>query len=69
VTLVNGGLVLQWNQLTLPLTHFHYDVFSAESEYDDVDEEVTFAVSPDGDVASLTLFGESFRRSVPQSNR
>lgn len=69
VTLVNGGLVLQWNQLTIPLTHFHYDVFSAESEYDDVDEEVTFALGTDGDVASLTLFGESFRRSSPQSHR
>jgi len=69
VTLVNGALVLQWNQLTLPLTHVHYEVFSAESEDDDIDEEVTFTLSPEGEVASLTLFGESFRRSFPLPSR
>lgn len=62
VTLVNGALVLQWNQLTIPLTHFHYDVFTAESEVDDVDEDVTFTLSPDSEIESLTLFGERFAR-------
>jgi len=69
VTLADGGLVLQWNQLTLPLTHFHYDVFSAELEEEDIDEEVKFALSPEGEIDALTLFGESFRRSFPRSSQ
>lgn len=69
VTQVDGGLVLQWNRLTVPLSHFHYDVFSAESEYDDLDEEVVFALSKDGEVAGLTFFGEKFQRSAPPSSR
>jgi hypothetical protein len=27
ISLVRDGLVLEWNQLTVPLTHFHYDIF------------------------------------------
>jgi len=69
ITLVNGALVLQWNRLTIPLTHFHYDVFSAESDFDEVDEEVLFSLSRDGDVEALTFFGEPFRRSVPPASR
>jgi CubicO group peptidase (beta-lactamase class C family) len=69
LSLINNALVLQWQRLTIPLTHFHYDVFNAESEYDDVDEEVSFELSNDGDVESLTFFGETFRRSVPPASR
>ena len=64
VTLVNGGLVLQWSRMTIPLSHFHYDTFTARSEYDDVDEEVTFALSPEHAVDGLTVFGEKFSRSA-----
>ena len=59
---VNGGLVLQWQRLTVPLTHFHYDVFSAESEYDDLDEEIVFSMSADGEVDGMTFYGEKFSR-------
>ena len=68
ITLVKDALVLQWNRLTIPLAHFHYDLWTAESEYDDVDEEVAFGFSKDGDVESLTFFGETFRRAVPPPN-
>lgn len=62
VSMVDGGLVLQWSRMTIPLTHFHYDVFNAVSEYDDVDEQVAFGIAPDREVKALTLFGERFTR-------
>jgi CubicO group peptidase (beta-lactamase class C family) len=65
LTLVNNALVLQWNRLTIPLEHFHYDLFLAESEPDEVDEEVAFGISKDGAVESLTFFGERFEKALP----
>jgi CubicO group peptidase (beta-lactamase class C family) len=62
VTRVNGGLTLQWLRKTLPLEHVQYDVFSAYSEWDGVDENVTFALGEDGTVKTLTIFGETFTR-------
>ncbi|HUP59966.1 MAG TPA: serine hydrolase [Thermoanaerobaculia bacterium] len=62
VTLVHDALVLQWNRLTIPLAHFHYDVFTAESEGDGVDEQVAFDLSPEGEVTTMTFFGEAFRK-------
>jgi CubicO group peptidase (beta-lactamase class C family) len=63
VTVVDGKLVLQWNQLTIPMTHFHYDVFSAVSEPDDVDEQVAFGLDDARKVKTLTLFGERFGKN------
>ncbi|HET7433887.1 MAG TPA: serine hydrolase [Thermoanaerobaculia bacterium] len=62
VTLVDNALVLQWSRMHLPLTHFHYDVFNAVSEPDDVDEQVTFGIGAEGKVKTLTFFGETFTR-------
>ncbi|HVR39825.1 MAG TPA: serine hydrolase [Thermoanaerobaculia bacterium] len=62
ISLVNGSLLLRWSRLAIPLTHFHYDTFSALSEADDVDEQVTFAIGADGAIQSMTLFGETFVR-------
>jgi CubicO group peptidase (beta-lactamase class C family) len=62
VTLADGKLVLQWARLTIPLTHFHYDVFTAYSERDDVDEEVVFGLDETRVVNKLTLFGETFTK-------
>lgn len=62
VSLVDGHLVLQWSRMTIPLTHFHYDIFNATSEYDDVDEQVTFTLGDDRQVRSLTFFGETFTK-------
>jgi CubicO group peptidase (beta-lactamase class C family) len=58
----NGGLVLQWSRMTIPLTHFHYDVFRAESGYDEVEETVAFTLDDEKKVKSLTIFGERFLR-------
>jgi CubicO group peptidase (beta-lactamase class C family) len=62
VTLENGALVLHWRQLRLPLAHFHFDTFSAVSEEDEVDEQVEFKLGADGEVKTLTIFGETFTR-------
>lgn len=62
VSLVDGGLVLQWARIRAPLTHFHYDVFLAEEAEHDVDERVTFSVDDEKKVKSLTIFGERFAR-------
>lgn len=62
VTLENGALSLRWNQLILPLSHYHYDVFNAVSEEDFVDEQVEFATAADGEVKRLMLYGETFTR-------
>jgi CubicO group peptidase (beta-lactamase class C family) len=62
VTVVDGHLVLQWSRMTIPLTHFHYDVFNATSEYDDVDEQVTFGLDAEREVRTMMFFGERFTR-------
>ena len=60
VTLENGGLVLRWSRMSIPLTHYNYDTFLAVSEADDVDETVQFQLAPDGSVKSMNVFGEEF---------
>jgi CubicO group peptidase (beta-lactamase class C family) len=62
VALENGGLVVRWNRLTLPLVHFTYDSFTAASEEADVDETVQFRLAPDGSIQSMSIFGEEFSR-------
>jgi CubicO group peptidase (beta-lactamase class C family) len=62
ISLVNGALLLQWQHVTAPLEHFHYDVFTAASPYDDFEEEVAFETGKDGEVNKLTLYGRPFRR-------
>ena len=62
VTLENGALVLRWSRMTVPLTHYHFDTFTAFSEADDVDEQVQFQLGADGNVKSMTVFGEDFEK-------
>ena len=62
ITADNGGLVLHWMRLTLPLAHYQYDTFDAHSDVDDVDEQLAFRLGLDGEVNTLTLFGEEFAR-------
>ncbi|HEX7830622.1 MAG TPA: serine hydrolase, partial [Thermoanaerobaculia bacterium] len=62
VSIINGKLVLQWSRMTLPLEHFHYDVFTAYSEPDSVDEQVVFGLRDDHTLQSMTIFGERFTR-------
>jgi CubicO group peptidase (beta-lactamase class C family) len=62
ITELDGKLVLQWSRMTIPLTHFHYDVFQADSPQDDVDEQVTFGLDGEKKVKTLSIFGETFTR-------
>lgn len=58
----NGGLTLRWYRLVVPLTHFHFDTFTAAVSEEELDEQVQFQLGADGDVRSMTLFGEEFRK-------
>ena len=62
ITIVDGKPVFQWSRMTIPLEHLQYDTFTAYSEWDGVDEDVVFAVDPDGTVKTLTIFGQTFKR-------
>ena len=62
ITAKDGALVAQWQHITAPLTHFHYDVFRAESSEAGLDEMISFGLDEEKKVKSLTLFGETFER-------
>jgi CubicO group peptidase (beta-lactamase class C family) len=64
IELKNGALVLHWNRLNVPLTHYHFDTFSATVPEDDLDEHVQFQLGADGEVRTLTVFGEEFLRRM-----
>jgi hypothetical protein len=63
VGLENGVLVLHWQRINTPLTHWQFDTFSALDDANDLDEQVTFHLGDDGTVASFTLWGEDFVRT------
>lgn len=56
----NDRLVLRWNNLEVPLTHHHYDVFDAVSEEDWLEEELVFNLTPSRELKSFTLWGAEF---------
>src|SRR5205085_8992149 len=60
VTADARGLTLHYYRLTIPLAHFNYDTFSASLPEEDVDEQVQFQLGTDGEVKTMTLFGEEF---------
>ncbi|HEX6176764.1 MAG TPA: serine hydrolase, partial [Thermoanaerobaculia bacterium] len=62
VTESNGALTMSWQRVTVPLTHYHFDSFSAVSEEQEFDERVTFDLDRSGDVKVLEIFGEEFRK-------
>ncbi len=62
VSNAEGRLILQWNRMTVPLTHYHYDVFRGEAEDFGFEENVPFALSEEHKIQALTLFGQRFER-------
>jgi CubicO group peptidase (beta-lactamase class C family) len=61
----NGNaLTLQYGRLNIPLTHYHYDTFAAVDSEEDIDEQVVFSLNADGDIKTLTLFGEEFTKAA-----
>ena len=62
VTAANDMLTLHWGNLALPLTHYAYDTFHAIDDDRDLDELVQFRIDADGNVKTLTLFGEEMTK-------
>lgn len=62
ITIEEGRPVFHWNRLAIPLEHYHYDVFTARSDKDWVEEDLVFQLAPDGGIASFEIFGETFAR-------
>lgn len=62
ISVDNGALVFHWQKLNIPMTQWAYDTFSAVSDPDDVDEKVQFRLAENGEVKSLTIFGQEFAR-------
>ena len=61
ITLEGGKLVFHFYSLSSALEHFQYDtfVFNREGKH-----RLTFTLDEEGNVASLTTFGETFKRST-----
>jgi CubicO group peptidase (beta-lactamase class C family) len=62
ITRTADALALQWGHAVLPMTHWHYDTFDAKSDAEELDELVPFGMNAEGNIDSLTLFGERFTR-------
>jgi CubicO group peptidase (beta-lactamase class C family) len=62
IALSGDQLVLQWNRMKAPLTHFHYDVFRGVETDFDFEENVPFTLDEEQKVNGLTLFGQRFQK-------
>jgi CubicO group peptidase (beta-lactamase class C family) len=67
VSLRDGALWLEWGLSKIKLEHFHYDTFVARQgrpEGRDALDNVTvaFVLRPDGEVGTLRMLGQEFRR-------
>jgi len=62
ISVENGALFLHWNRINAPLTHFNFDTFDLSIPEEDLDELIEFRLGTDGEVKSLTLFGETFAK-------
>jgi CubicO group peptidase (beta-lactamase class C family) len=62
VALENDALVLRWQRMSHPLTHYHFDTFRIISDADELDEVVQFGLGADGSVRTMELFGQEFRK-------
>ncbi|RPI58095.1 MAG: serine hydrolase [Chloroflexi bacterium] len=75
VTLDGDRLTAHYNQFDLPMTHYHYDIFEARLEAEDMELKASFATDVQGRIASVSLPMEGsvkdivFARVAPQSMR
>jgi CubicO group peptidase (beta-lactamase class C family) len=60
VAMEGRKLVLKTKKIELPMTHWHLDTFLVEYNPWGLREFAEFRVGPDGGIATLELFGESF---------
>jgi len=67
VTESAGGLQLEWGSLKLPLKHWHFDTFQTpDDESDQANTPVVFRLNGDGQVESLRVMDQDFRRVPPE---
>jgi len=60
ISMDNGHLMLRWAKQSTALEHFNYDTFSTGKTA--AMELVQFSLGPDGQVASVTVFGTRFNK-------
>ena len=53
--------VTAWRK-SIALTHYHYDTFIAFDEVNDINETVQFTLDGDGNVKTMSIFGQEFVR-------
>lgn len=61
-------MMLKTALVDFEMTHWHLDTFLVEFKDWEMHEFVVFGIGPDGEISSLKLFGDTFRR-VEESNR
>ncbi len=64
ITVDGDHLKMQYGRLVVPLTHYHFDTFSAVNEDEDMDEKITFSLDADGEVKSLTLWDNEYVKKL-----
>lgn len=54
IALENDQLVLKYNGIHIPLSHWHYETFAGKIEDLDIDSKATFYINQDGKIESLS---------------
>jgi CubicO group peptidase (beta-lactamase class C family) len=67
ISLENGALQLQWSNFHSRLEHFHFDTFVAKNENPIENQQITFALGADGDVATMVFLEQHFKKVKPKS--
>jgi len=62
IDFTDQSLTLRWSRLVVPLEHWHYDTFVAESKHDDLDEMVVFRLDANGEIKAFVLFDAEFEK-------
>ena len=66
VEVSGSGMRLETALVELEMSHWHLDTFLVEHYPWDMHEFASFEIDPEGDISSLTLFGEKFGRVKPE---
>ena len=71
ITADKEQLMLEWSSFKVRLEHFHFDTFTARGDPDREDAPlndvpVVFTLDADGEVATVSLIGQEFKRVKPK---
>jgi CubicO group peptidase (beta-lactamase class C family) len=56
-----SNMVLKTKKVSMPMSHWHLDIFLVEHSPWGMREFAEFRIGPDGKIANLVVFGENFR--------